>query len=139
MPIASREPSAPSLSERIVRDLENAILGGAYGAGSQLPTKSELTGRYATCRLIVREAVRELKTRGLAASRRGSGCYVAENAWEDPLQMSLERYGTLRGEAKAYDELLDLRLVVEVCCMRASTRPTAADARVRLAVSVCGP
>lgn len=133
MTTTHRKKPKPSLSERIVRDLEKAILSGEYAAGSQLPTENELTFRYATSRPIVREAVRELKARGLAVSRRGSGCFVLENAWEDPLRMSLERYGTLRGEARAYDELLDLRLVVEAWCVRTLTKPEAEKGRLRLA------
>ncbi len=109
------------------------ILSGQTRPGDRLPTEKELTLRYETSRPIVREAIRELKARGLAISQRGSGCYVAENAWENPLRLSLERYGALRGESQAYDELLDLRLVVETHCIRRMTQPAAADARTRLA------
>lgn len=132
MATSQKNRATPSLSERIVRDLEKTILGGQLRAGDQLPTENVLTQKYDTSRPIVREALRELKARGLAISRRGSGCFVAENAWENPLRLSLERYGALRGESEAFDELLDLRLVVETHCIRKLTLPNATKARERL-------
>lgn len=124
---------ASAISERIARELEKAILKGSLRPGDKLPTEQVLTKRHATSRPIVREAMRALKGRGLIVTHRGSGSYVAENAPEGPLRASLERYGALRGEARAYEELLDLRLIVETHCIRLLVREDAAPARARLA------
>lgn len=126
----------PVLSEKIVRDLEGTILDGQLKAGDRLPTEYELTERYATSRPVVREAIRELKACGLVVSKRGSGCYVAEKAWEAPLRVSMERYGMLRGDSMAYDDLLDLRMVLEVHCIRRLVKPEAGKARAKLAAKL---
>lgn len=44
---------------------------------------------------------------------------------ENSLRLSLERYGALRGESEAYDELLDRQFVVEAHYIRRIVQPAA--------------
>ena len=131
-PSARRSP-APALADRIVGHLEREILAGRLCAGEKLPTEEELGTFHGASRAAVREALQMLKARGLVVSRRGSGSFVAENTWEQPLQRSLERYAALRGDARAFHELLDLRVLVETFCIRRLMRPGAEMQRERLA------
>jgi len=131
-PSARRSPQ-PALADRIVGHLEEEILGGRLRAGEKLPTEEALGTLHGASRAAVREALQMLKARGLVVSRRGSGSFVAENTWEQPLQRSLERYAALRGDARAFHELLDLRVLVETFCIRRLMRPGAERERGRLA------
>jgi GntR family transcriptional repressor for pyruvate dehydrogenase complex len=120
------------VGQRIIEELEASIVGGALPAGSRLPTEEELAVKYGASRAAVREAVQVLKARGLALSRRGSGSYVANDAGARTLHESLDRYTAMRGDALAYVELMDLRLMVETFCVRRVAVDKSDSARGRL-------
>ncbi|MEO3874675.1 GntR family transcriptional regulator [Nonomuraea sp. B12E4] len=58
--------------ERIADALREEILAGAHPVGSQLPSESELAGRFGAARGTVRQAVAVLATEGLVGSRQGA-------------------------------------------------------------------
>jgi DNA-binding GntR family transcriptional regulator len=60
----------------LARHLAEQIESGRYPVGSTIPTEAELQQRFAVSRHTVREALRELKSRGLLASRAGIGTTV---------------------------------------------------------------
>ena len=60
----------------LARHLAEQIESGRYPVGSTIPTESELQQRFAVSRHTVREALRELKGRGLLAARAGIGTTV---------------------------------------------------------------
>ncbi|HZZ91793.1 MAG TPA: GntR family transcriptional regulator [Usitatibacter sp.] len=64
----------------LARHLEEQIESGRYPVGSTIPTEAELQQRFAVSRHTVREALRELKSRGLLASRAGVGTTVRGKA-----------------------------------------------------------
>jgi GntR family transcriptional regulator, transcriptional repressor for pyruvate dehydrogenase complex len=128
--------SAPAVGDRIVREVEREILSGRLRVGDKLPTEDTLCRRYGASRAAVREAIQRLKAGGLVVSQRGSGTYVAEKSWEQPLRRSLERYAALRGDVRAFRELLDLRILVETFCVRRLARSGAKPARERVLASL---
>lgn len=128
---ARRKPRVP-VGHRIIEELEASIVGGALPAGGRLPTEEELAGKYGTSRAAVREAVQVLKARGLVVSRRGSGSYVADDAGARTLHESLDRYTAMRGDAQAYIELMDLRLLVETFCVRRVAADASDEPRSRV-------
>lgn len=69
------EPSAP-LYQQVVAVLRAEILDGTYPVGSKLPTEDVLTQRFGVSRHTVREALRQLRTDGLVASRQGAGTTI---------------------------------------------------------------
>jgi GntR family transcriptional regulator len=66
--------------ERIADELRNEILSGAHPIGSQLPSESELAGRFRAARGTVRQAVAVLAAEGLVGSRQGARRIVLGNA-----------------------------------------------------------
>lgn len=68
--------SGEPLYRQVVQSLRGEILRGVFPVGSQLPTEGELSDRFAVSRHTVREALRQLRTDGLVASRQGSGTTV---------------------------------------------------------------
>jgi DNA-binding FadR family transcriptional regulator len=124
--------SLPATGERIVREIERAILTGKLRTGDKLPTENTLCVQYGASRSLVREAIQALKASGLVVSQRGSGSYVAEKSWEQPLRRSLERYTSLRGDIRAFRELLDLRMMVETFCIRRLAQPESVAPRERV-------
>ncbi|SDK93266.1 GntR family transcriptional regulator [Nonomuraea jiangxiensis] len=58
--------------ERIADALREEILTGAHPVGSQLPSESDLAGRFGVARGTVRQAVAVLAVEGLVGSRQGA-------------------------------------------------------------------
>jgi DNA-binding GntR family transcriptional regulator len=64
------------LFRRISSALAEAIGRGEYPVGGQLPTELTLMRMFGASRFTIREALAELRSRGLIASRRGLGSVV---------------------------------------------------------------
>jgi len=66
------------LSQSVVRQIELLILRGILRPGERLPSERELSETMGVSRPSLREAVAELRARGLLASRAGAGIFVAD-------------------------------------------------------------
>lgn len=87
--------SAPRPTSRystLARLLESEIASGRYQVGARIPTEAELQERFDVSRHTVREALRELKTRGLLTARAGIGTVVRSKPASGRLMMGI---GTL--------------------------------------------
>lgn len=65
-----------TLTEVAQQELRQAITGGTFRPGSQLPTEAELCEMLGVSRTVVREALRVLEDDGLVARRHGVGTFV---------------------------------------------------------------
>lgn len=73
------------LSDRLAALLEAQLDGGHLRPGDRLPSEQQLAEAHGVSRTVVREAVHQLKSRGLLVSRQGSGVYVSPPAANQPL------------------------------------------------------
>lgn len=85
MPMSSKPVNAPAPPpgarpgtrySNLARVLTDEIEAGRYKVGDLIPTEAELTQRFDVSRHTVREALRDLKGRGLILSRAGVGTVV---------------------------------------------------------------
>src|SRR5687768_16970185 len=74
--IRSARSERKTLTDVAQQELRQAITGGAYRPGSQLPTEAELCEMLGFSRTVVREALRVLENDGLVARRQGVGTFV---------------------------------------------------------------
>ncbi|QRM54442.1 FadR/GntR family transcriptional regulator [Sinorhizobium sp. BG8] len=65
-------------ADEVVRQIELLLLEGVLRDGDRLPGERELSKRLDVSRPILREALKELETRGLLVSHHGGGTYVAD-------------------------------------------------------------
>jgi len=65
-----------TLTQVAQQELRQAITGGTFRPGSQLPTEAELCEMLGVSRTVVREALRMLEDDGLVARRHGVGTFV---------------------------------------------------------------
>ena len=104
------EPLHPErLSDRLARRLMQQIEGGALKPGDRLPTEAQLAATHGVSRSVVREAVHQVKSRGLLRSRQGSGVYVAP----PPANQALAFDPTVLESVEAVVQVLELRRVIE--------------------------
>lgn len=68
---------APRLSEIVARRLAATIRSGGFVPGQKLPTEKELADRYEVSRVVVREAMSQLRSEGLVETRQGRGAFVS--------------------------------------------------------------
>lgn len=73
------------LSDRLAAMLAAQVEGGQLKPGDKLPSEQQLAETHGVSRTVVREAVHQLKSRGLLSSRQGSGVFVAAPAANQPL------------------------------------------------------
>ena len=76
----------------VARVLTGEIESGRYKVGEKIPTEAELQQRFDVSRHTVREALRELKGRGLLAARAGVGTVVRARS---PATSFMQGMGTL--------------------------------------------
>lgn len=109
----SFEPAIPVHTyQRIVEQIERAIISGEISVGSQLPSERELMVQFSVSRPTVREALRVLQSMGLIESRpgtRGGPLVLA------PSSKTLGRsFRNLIGtDALTVSELVQFRVVLE--------------------------
>jgi GntR family transcriptional repressor for pyruvate dehydrogenase complex len=98
--------------ERVVEQVELALLRGDLRPGERLPSERDLMKQLAVSRSTVREALRVLESHGVVRSRPGDphGPVVLESG-PAPLRKSLLRLAT--GDGVSVSELLQFRLLLE--------------------------
>lgn len=97
------------LSDRLAARLMKQIEGGALRPGDRLPTEAQLSASHGVSRSVVREAVHQIKSRGLLVARQGSGVYVAPAPRHQPLAFD----ATVLDSMTAVVQVVELRRVLE--------------------------
>lgn len=104
------------LSHVISQSLEEEILGGERLPGERLPSEESLCSRFQASRTSVREAIQQLRGRGLVQTRKGSGSFIAQPNLET-LSVAVETFSVLN-RGRSYLELIDFRMLLETECSR---------------------
>ena len=103
-------------SDTIIKALEQEIMQGKLTPGERLPSEEKLCTRFDASRTVVREAIQQLRGRGLLRTLKGSGSYIAYPSLET-LAGAVETYSVLTGD-DSYLELMDFRILLETECAR---------------------
>ncbi len=83
-------PRSQPRYQQLAQRLAEEIGGGDYAVGEYLPTESALAQRFAVSRHTVREALRQLHSLGIVASRQGKGTIVTAPAPSRQFLQSLD-------------------------------------------------
>ena len=68
----------PNLTEQVVAALDRRVQAGEFATGRKLPSEGELVAAYRVSRTVVREAISQLRARGLVETRRGIGTFARD-------------------------------------------------------------
>src|SRR5664279_6483625 len=123
---AVRPLVAERLSDRLAARLGGEIDAGTLRPGDRLPTEQRLALAHGVSRTVVREAVHQLKSRGLLRSRQGSGVFVTDAPPGEALTLELSLIGSI-------DDVLRIREVRRA--LEAETAALAADRATRAQVA----
>ena len=91
------------------------LLSGSLRPGDQIPTEVELSEQFGVARNTVREAIKILVAMGVLEIRRPVGTFVCSGFTEPMISPLL--YGVILGRGDSYDELMDLREIMEIGTM----------------------
>lgn len=117
------KPSQPSgakqapLSEGVELKLEKKILSGELAEGHKLPSEGKLCEEFGVSRTALREALRELRGRGLIETFNGSGSYVASGNLE-MISKAMTAYSSLVSDEKATNDMIEFRILIEGAALR---------------------
>ena len=103
-------------SSEVVDVLQQEVLDGKLVPGERLPSEEKLCRRFSASRTVIREAIQQLRGRGMMRTLKGSGSYIADPSL-DSLASALEAYSVLTPE-KSFLQLIDFRILLETECAR---------------------
>jgi GntR family transcriptional repressor for pyruvate dehydrogenase complex len=103
-------------SAEVVALIETEMLRGLMPPGLRLPSEEKLCAHFKASRTVIREALQQLRGRGLLHTIKGSGTYVSDVSL-DPLGQAMHSYATLAFEAD-FTELIGFRILLETECAR---------------------
>ena len=99
------------LYEHIVEQIEARILKGELKSGDKLPPEHELASQFGVSRTAIREAMKNLTSRGLVEVQAGRGTFVIDNPYK-AVQHSLGLLLKLERD-DSYKNLIDFREILE--------------------------
>jgi len=100
-----------SAYEKVARRLEELILDGTLPPGGKMPSERLLAARLNYSRPLIREALRELRGRGVIETHHGKGSFVAEMVAPTSTQGPLQHL--LKDHSRVLYDLLEVRELLE--------------------------
>jgi len=117
--IAFSPPTRFGLLEQVAAQLEELVLSGRLEIGTKLPSEGELATQFGVSRPVVREAMAQLRERGLIETVNGNGTYVRrpDNDHLADVLLRHMRFETL-ARPHVIENLYEARTAVEVMAAR---------------------
>jgi GntR family transcriptional repressor for pyruvate dehydrogenase complex len=104
----------------VASSIEEAILNGNLKVGEKLPSEQELADQFGVSRNILREALRDIRARGLVEIKNGAGIYITKPTFSDVERM-LNRVVVLSDST--IKDYYEVRFALEViACELAASR-----------------
>ncbi|MCO6187005.1 FCD domain-containing protein [Rhizobium sp. L1K21] len=119
-------------ADEVVLKIEQLLLDGVLRDGEKLPGERELAARFEVSRPVLRDALKELETRGLLESRHGGGTYVADiigQIFSKPVTELIARH-----ERATFDYLEYRRELEGITAEFAASRATEPDREILKAI-----
>lgn len=98
-----------TLSEKVASRIKESILNNVLKAGSPIPTEPELEKQFGVSRMVIRDAIRILKTQGLIEVTQGKGMFVALpkiEAFNDSLLTILRRENATAWDVEQFENII---------------------------------
>ena len=101
-----------SLSEEVAAQVKESILDGIYGPGDALPSENAMADQFGVSRVVIREALKELKSKGFVETRRGpkGGPFVTQL---DRLAIGEQFSDMVRLRQMTVAQLFQARILIE--------------------------
>jgi DNA-binding FadR family transcriptional regulator len=129
MPLASIQPlQRLSLFDALAAQIEEWILSGTLDAGAKLPSEESLSRQFGVSRPVVREALAQLRERGLIETVSGSGTFVKRPDADHLTEAVLRHLRVAAGGTQSIAKVYEARVAIESTTARlAAERATDHD------------
>jgi GntR family transcriptional repressor for pyruvate dehydrogenase complex len=107
-----------SITDQVVKQLQELIISGEIKMGDRLPTEFELCEQLGVGRSTVREAFRVLAATGMIEIKAGKGAFVKsnhENSFDNIKHWFVEKHAEL-------SELIEVRMAIEPLALRLAVK-----------------
>ena len=111
-----RKVNSESVVQQIIDSLTEAMINRELRPGDKIPTEIELAEELGVGRNSVREAIKILVYLGVLEIRRAEGTFVCEGFPESMIDPMI--YGIILDKEDSYEDLMELREMVEVGVMQ---------------------
>lgn len=108
--------NSESIVQQIINSLTEAMINRQLRPGDKIPTETELAEELGVGRNSVREAIKILVYLGVLEIRRAEGTFVCEGFSESMIDPMI--YGIILDKADSYENLMELREMMEVGVMQ---------------------
>jgi GntR family transcriptional regulator, glc operon transcriptional activator len=95
----------------VARRLEDLVLNGTFQPGKRLPSERQLAQRLKQSRPLIREALKELRGRGVIETKHGKGSFVTDMICSASADTPLSHL--FRDHSRTLYDLLEVREVLE--------------------------
>jgi GntR family transcriptional repressor for pyruvate dehydrogenase complex len=123
---------AERLSDRLAARLGEQIERGEFVPGERLPTEQALALAHGVSRTVVREAVHQLRSRGMLRSRQGLGVFVAATPPHRPLAFDTGVLGSMEAVVQIREVRRALEGEIAALAAERATRSQVAALRAAL-------
>lgn len=111
-----KKVNSESVVQQIINSLTDAMINRQLRPGDKIPTETELAEELGVGRNSVREAIKILVYLGVLEIRRAEGTFVCEGFSESMIDPMI--YGIILDKTDSYDNLMELREMMEVGVMQ---------------------
>ncbi|MFV0362620.1 MAG: FadR/GntR family transcriptional regulator [Suipraeoptans sp.] len=111
-----KKVSSESVVQLVINSLTDAMLNKDLKPGDKLPTEVELAESLGVGRNTIREAIKILVYLGVLEIHRPEGTFVCEGFKESMIDPMI--YGIILDTSESYDNLMELRELMEVSVMQ---------------------
>lgn len=115
-----KKVNSESVVQQIINSLTEAMLSRQLRPGDKIPTETELAEELGVGRNSVREAIKILVYLGVLEIRRAEGTFVCEGFSESMIDPMI--YGIILDKEDSYENLMELRELIEVGVMQLAMR-----------------
>ncbi|MBA8879679.1 FadR/GntR family transcriptional regulator [Phyllobacterium myrsinacearum] len=99
-----------TLTGQLVKAIADRITSGQYRRGERLPTEQEMIGEFNVSRTVVREAIANLKAKGLVHTQQGIGAFVLKDLQTAPFRIEEDNLELL----EEIISVMELRISIEL-------------------------
>lgn len=125
-----KKVNSESVVQQIINSLTDAMLNRQLRPGDRIPTETELAEQLGVGRNSVREAIKILVYLGVLEIRRAEGTFVCEGFSESMIDPMI--YGIILDKSDSYENLMELREMMEVGVMQLAVKKLNGDKLRRL-------
>ena len=123
-----------TLTGQLVKAVADRITSGQYKRGERLPTEQDMIGEFNVSRTVVREAIANLKAKGLVHTQQGIGAFVLKDIPSAPFRIEEDNLEIIEEILSVME--LRISIELEAAALAAVRRDESELARIKHALDM---